>query len=81
MATVQIRNLDDEAYEVLKVRAAASGRSLQQYLKRLLEEQASRPTLAEQLERLRTDMQWTEGEPALTMDEIVEVQREMRAAR
>jgi plasmid stability protein len=47
MATIQVRNLDDEAYDVLRRRAGESGRSLQEYLRLQLEDLAKRPTLAE----------------------------------
>jgi antitoxin FitA len=49
--TVQIRNLDDATYEKLRARAAASGLSLTQYLRRELEHLASVATMAEILER------------------------------
>ncbi|NLG21232.1 MAG: hypothetical protein GX555_07345 [Actinomycetales bacterium] len=76
MATVQIRNLDDEAYAVLRRRAAASGRSLQEYLRITLEQQAAEPEVAEVLERARADLSWATGP---TMEDIVEVQRAGRA--
>ncbi|YAL83807.1 FitA-like ribbon-helix-helix domain-containing protein [Dermacoccaceae bacterium W4C1] len=79
MATVQIRNLDPEAYEALRSRARASGRSLQEYLRVLLEEQATRPTIGEVLHSTRADMVWSPGEPEITMDEVVAAQREQRA--
>lgn len=81
MATVQIRNLDEGAYETLKKRAAASGRSLQEYLRRLLEDQARRPTLAEQFEQIRVDMGWEDGEEGPTMAEIVDIVRAGREGR
>lgn len=46
MATVQIRNLADPAYQVLKARAEASGRSLQEYLRLLLEAEAAAEPVA-----------------------------------
>ena len=54
MATIQIRNLSDEAVRKFKVRAAQSGQSLQEYMRGQLEESALRPTRAElvaQIER------------------------------
>jgi plasmid stability protein len=79
MATVQVRNLDDAAYAVLKQRAAVSGRSLQEYLRVLLEQQAAEPTVAEALARVRVDIAWTDGEVAPTMADIVAIQRAGRA--
>lgn len=43
--TVQIRNLNDHAYTVLRTRAAAENLSLTAYLKRELEDMANRPSL------------------------------------
>ena len=77
MATVQIRNLDDAAYATLKQRAARSGRSLQEYLRLLLEEEATRPSNAEIVERLRADIGWSTG---VSVDMITEVQRADRAS-
>lgn len=78
MATVQIRNLDDEAYHVLKRRAAASGRSLQEYLRLLLEREATVATNAEILARWRADIGWDTG---ITTEMIVEAQRAERDSR
>ncbi|WP_067433530.1 FitA-like ribbon-helix-helix domain-containing protein [Nocardioides jensenii] len=72
MATVQIRNLDDDAYAVLKGRAAASGRSLQEFLRLMLERQAAEPTVDEALAAARVDLSWSDA-PAMV--DIVEAQR------
>lgn len=48
---VQIRNVPEDTRRVLKSRAASEGRSLNDYLLELLVEKASRPTVAEVLER------------------------------
>src|SRR5699024_7743114 len=77
MSTVQIRNLDDGAYETLKARATSSGRSLQEYLRLLLEDEASRPSVAEILEATHNAMNWTRADDdGITMKDIVEIQRE-----
>lgn len=47
MATIQIRNLSDDAVRVFKVRAAANGQSLQEYMRTQLEDAAVKPTKAE----------------------------------
>lgn len=73
MATVQIRNLDDAAYGVLRRRAAASGRSLQEYLRLLLEDQAHREPMSEVLGRVRADLVWSED--AVSLAEIADLQR------
>jgi antitoxin FitA len=48
---VQIRDVDDEVYRVLRSRAAAEDLSLSQYLRRVLAREAGTPTMAEVLER------------------------------
>lgn len=47
MSTIQIRNVPDDVHRQLKVRAAATGRSLSDYLLDELLDLATRPTLAE----------------------------------
>ncbi|MCW2787230.1 MAG: hypothetical protein JWP74_3747 [Marmoricola sp.] len=73
MATVQIRNLDDDAYDVLKTRAAASGRSLQEYLRVSLEEMARKQSVRDALDRVRADLAGTED--SVTLADIVAIQR------
>jgi plasmid stability protein len=73
MATVQIRNLDDQAYDVLRARAAESGRSLQEYVRLLLEEAARKESITSALTRMRLDVAWSES--TVTMADIVELQR------
>jgi plasmid stability protein len=65
MATVQIRDVPDEALAVLKRRASASGVSLSQYLREMLSRMASRPTIDE----LQAEIQ---REPPVTLSEPVE---------
>lgn len=79
MSTVQIRNLDDGAYETLKARAASSGRSLQEYLRLLLEDEASRPSVAEILDTTQRAMKWTRADDDVAMEDIVKIQRAHRS--
>lgn len=79
MATVQIRNLDDETYGVLKTRAAASGRSLQEYLRLLLVEEAHKDHRRDYWKRYRADMAWPGI--AITAEEIVEIIHQGREER
>lgn len=78
MATVQVRNISDGAYEVLKRRAQRGGRSLQEYLRLTLEDLAARQTTAEVIGRVRVDMAWTDVDDGPSMDEIVELIRSGR---
>lgn len=54
MGHIQIRNVPEDVHRTLKARAAKAGMSLSEYLLRGLEEDASRPTLQEMTERIRS---------------------------
>lgn len=49
--TIQIRDIDDRAYTVMRTRAAQEHLSLAAYLRRQIEQWAGKPTMAELLER------------------------------
>lgn len=49
MATIQIREVPESAYEVIRKRARASGRSIQSYMREVVVDFASRPTTEEVL--------------------------------
>lgn len=51
MPTVQVKDVPASTHAVLRRRAAASGRSLQEYLRARLIEEADTPTIDEVLER------------------------------
>lgn len=76
MATVQIRNIDDTAYAILRRRAADSGRSLQEYLRLELERSARKPTVSEAIAMAREGLSSASGE--VSMDDIVAEQRKAR---
>lgn len=69
---VQIRNMPDDIHRKLKVRAAEQGISLSDYLLRLAEHDAGRPTLAELTERIRRET------PEITGPSSADIIREMR---
>jgi plasmid stability protein len=52
MATIQVKNVSDEAHAVLRQRAAAAGQSLQEYMLAWIERSAARPTINEVLDRV-----------------------------
>lgn len=52
MATIQIKNVSENAHDVLRQRAAAAGQSLQEYMLSWIERTTSRPTVDEVLERV-----------------------------
>lgn len=49
MATIQIREIPESAYEVIRKRARASGRSIQSYMHDVVVDFAGRPTTEEAL--------------------------------
>jgi plasmid stability protein len=73
MATVQIRNLSDDAYAILRRRAAESGRSMQEYLRMRLEQEAFQPSLDEVLGAVRSELT-----SSVSMSDILAAQREGR---
>ena len=50
---IQIRNVDKALHRKLKIRAAERDMSLSDYIKKVLESDAARPTLAELTEQLK----------------------------
>lgn len=70
---IQIRNVPDDVHKTLKVRAAAEGLSLSDYIKRDLEELAKQATIEQVFANTRA-----RGDSGITADEIVAIQRELR---
>jgi hypothetical protein len=76
MGLIQIRNVPDEVHRTLKVRAAASGTSLSDYVLREITRVAESPTPAELDERIRS-----RGAVAgLTTEDILEARDANRRA-
>lgn len=76
--TVQIRDLNDETYEVLRSRAAARDLSLTQYLRRELDRLASAPTMADWLDDAD---RWRARHGGVSRDALDGAVEEMRADR
>jgi len=74
---IQIRNVPDDVHEVYKRRAAAAGKSLQEYLRADLTEQAGRPTMQEWLDQVASHR----GGSTVTVEDIVAAIREDRESR
>ncbi|MDE0195008.1 MAG: antitoxin [bacterium] len=53
MATIQIRDVSEDAYEVIRRRARAAGMSIQGYMRGEVERLAAAPDRAELLHRVR----------------------------
>lgn len=70
---IQVRGVPDEVHRTLKIRAAASGMSLSDYVKRDLEIAASRPALEEIDARVRD-----RGRSGLRTETILSALREQR---
>lgn len=54
MATIQIREIPEDAYEVIRKRARADGRSIQSYMRDWVVDFAGHPTVEETLVTLET---------------------------
>ena len=67
--TITVRNVPDEVRDELAVRAAKSGRSLQEYLSAELVRLASMPSVIEAVAQARLN---TQTYPSLSMGDIVE---------
>ena len=72
---VQIRNVPDETRQALKARAAARGESLNEYLLKLLIDEAARPTVREVLERARARSERS----AVSSVDIIRADRDSRS--
>lgn len=72
---IQVRNVPDELHRLLKMRAAAQGTSLSEYLLQEVLQHAARPTLEEALAAIQRE------EPVLGGPDGAELIREMRDGR
>lgn len=75
MATIQVRNISDDALRAWKVRAASAGQSLQEYMRSYLNEQAARPTVAELFDEIERR---PDGGGRIGLDKAVRLVREDR---
>jgi plasmid stability protein len=72
---IQVRNVPEMVHRTLKMRAAAAGLSLSDYVKRDLEEAAARPSIEEIDARIAA-----RGRSRLRTDTVVSALREVRDA-
>jgi antitoxin FitA len=72
---IQIRNVPADLHRKLKMRAAEKDMTITDFLKRLIESELSKPTLAEMAERLK------QLPPVSTTDEIIGIIRKERDSR
>lgn len=80
MATIQIKHVPDEVHRKLRIRAANSGKSLQQYMLDMACRQADIATMEEMIARMRAEA-IEFGETSVDPDLIVEVIRAERDSR
>ena len=73
MATIQVRNVPEDVHRVYRLRAAAAGQSLQEYVLAELVESASTATPAEIVSEFesRTAVDGTEGLSATSSGDVV----------
>jgi plasmid stability protein len=77
MATIHVRDVSDETLTVLKVRATRAGRSLQSYVRQVLEGEASALTVEEAAEQARS----IAARGAVTATDVLDAVAAARAAR
>lgn len=70
MATIQVREIPENAYEVIRKRARASGRSIQSYMRDVVVDLASRPTTEEVLTAMET-VRANSNTPGATRESIL----------
>jgi uncharacterized protein (DUF1778 family) len=56
MATIQIREIPQDEYDVIVRRAKANGQSIQQYMRQVVTEATSRPSKQEVLEAIEENV-------------------------
>ena len=55
MTVITVRDVPEDQIQTLKVRAAQAGKSLQAFMQDLIAREASKPTMAEMMERLNRE--------------------------
>lgn len=70
MATIQIREIPEDAYEVIRKRARASGRSIQSYMRDWVMDFASHATTDEALAEMEAARKASDT-PGATHDSVV----------
>ncbi|HET7389030.1 MAG TPA: hypothetical protein VFJ19_20470 [Nocardioidaceae bacterium] len=70
MATIQIREIPEDAYEVIRKRARRAGRSLQSYMRDVVVDFAGHPTTEEALAAM-TAVRETSDAPGATAESIL----------
>lgn len=77
MSTIQIRDLPEPAYAILRERARVQGQSLQAYMRELVTDLAFTPTKVEVMAALRHSLA-TDGGVVLDQDQLSEAKADGR---
>jgi plasmid stability protein len=77
MATIQIRDVPEDTYEVIRKRARSAGQSIKAYMREQVITQASRRTKAEAFAAVDAERRAHDSR-GTTMDEVVDIIRELR---
>ncbi|MFP5019941.1 FitA-like ribbon-helix-helix domain-containing protein [Pseudonocardia phyllosphaerae] len=75
MATIQIREIPEDVYEVIRRRARAAGRSIQSYMREVVIETAARPTPGEVFAAVDATRS---GAAVVTRESVIEALDELR---
>jgi len=78
MATVQVRELPEETYEVLRRRARRAGQSIQAYMRDQLISLAARPTKQEAVEAIEAALGQSRREEPSTASILEDISAERR---
>jgi len=70
VATIQVRDLPEETYEVIRRRARTDGQSIQAYMRERVIEMASQSTKAEALAAIERALE-KYGAPQVSVDDIL----------
>ncbi len=70
MATIQVRQVPEDAYEVIRRRARNSGRSIQSYMRDVIIDFAGKPTIEEAIAMMKSVLAESET-PGATRESIV----------
>ena len=57
MPTIQVRDIPQDAYDVIVARAKANGQSIQQYMRAMITDVAAKPSKAEALKNIEANLQ------------------------
>jgi hypothetical protein len=78
MATIQVREVPEELYEVLRRRARRAGQSMQSYMREQLVALAGRPTKAEAIEEIEAVLERVHASEPVAASIVADLAAERR---